>query len=170
MPALILSVPNLATKWAVHVHCHKVQNTEVIYITLNDHTSCSQALTTKAKKNEHTTLLIQSYKGSCILCKMLNQQFICCSRLQPLKTKYPSLEIRPQTSSHITQAQRQFPLRHCTTLNKILYAKRVMGKNEEKQHKAQAELLEQVCITSVFKVISVLIVLPFVFLHLMLPM
>lgn len=111
-----------------------------------------------------------SYKGSCILCKMLNKQFICCSRLQPLKTKYPSLEIRPQTSSHITQAQRQFPLRHCTTLNKILYAKRVMGKNEEKQHKAQAELLEQVCITSVFKVISVLIVLPFVFLHLMLPM
>lgn len=104
----------------------------------------------KQKKNEHTTLLSQSYKGSCILCKMLNQQFICCSRLQPLKTKYPSLEIRPQTSSHITQAQRQFPLRHCTTLNKILYAKRVMGKNEEKQHKAQAELLEQVCITSVY--------------------
>lgn len=59
MPALILSVPNLATKWAVHVHCHKVQNTEVIYITLNDHISCSQALTTKAKKNEHTTLLSQ---------------------------------------------------------------------------------------------------------------
>lgn len=36
-------------KWAVQIHCHKVQNTEVIYITLN-HTSCSQALTKKKKK------------------------------------------------------------------------------------------------------------------------
>lgn len=45
-----------------------------------------------------------------------------------------------------------------------------MGKNEEKQHKVQGELLEQICITSMFILISVLVVLPFLFLHLVFPM
>lgn len=47
MSALMLPVSNLATKRAAHIHSHKAQNAAVIYITLNDHTSCSQALTKK---------------------------------------------------------------------------------------------------------------------------
>lgn len=55
MPASILSVPNLAMKSAVHSHCHKVQNTEVIYSTLNDYSSCSKALmSTKALRKMNT--------------------------------------------------------------------------------------------------------------------
>lgn len=35
MPAPVPSVPNSAMKPEVHGHCHEVQNTEVIYSTLN---------------------------------------------------------------------------------------------------------------------------------------
>lgn len=60
MPAQIWSVPNSATKSAVHDHCKKVQNTEAIYSTLNDYSSCSKALmSAKAIKKEHKTLLSQ---------------------------------------------------------------------------------------------------------------
>lgn len=122
MPAPILSVPNLAMKSAVHGHCHEVQNTEVIYSTLNDYSSCSKALmSTKAiKKNEHKTLLSQSHKGSCILCKVLSKQFLYCSRFQSLKKT--NLQMRPQASSHTIQADiAAAPLKYCTVQNKILY-------------------------------------------------
>lgn len=66
MPALILSESNLATKQAVHIHYHKVQNTEVIYITLN-YTSCSQALT-KSKKKLWTHNIAESVTNGHVFC------------------------------------------------------------------------------------------------------
>lgn len=55
MAAPILPVPNLAMNSAVHGPCQKVQNTEVIYSTLNDNSSCSKALmSTKAIQKMNT--------------------------------------------------------------------------------------------------------------------
>lgn len=121
-----------------------------------------------------TQNVVQSYKGSCILCKVLSKQFLYCSRFQPLRKNqftHKAWSQQPHCTDRHGGSSTETPYR--TKPNSVwtkVYNDVELLQTKEKQHKIQGELSEQVCIASVFTATSVLIVLQLLFLYSMFPM